>query len=156
MSEGGLELGSFCSRERYLNRLATATLSSIYLRWFYCFSSLTVSLPCTSVVRRGSIPREVRIFLKKTWNYKCVASRRVDKELIYGPKLKFDNDEFGITRVRYIEVQLCSWFDLLNFEVTNPNLYKITSLVFFTYGSNFTDTHKFNYKTAESRSRYAS
>ena len=31
---------------------------------------------------------------------------RVDKELIYVPKLKFDNDEFCITRVRYIEVQL--------------------------------------------------
>ena len=28
-----------------------------------------------------------------------VRSRRVDKELIYGPKQKFDNDEFGITRV---------------------------------------------------------
>ena len=26
--------------------------------------------------------------------------RIVDKELIYGPKPKFDNDEFGITRVR--------------------------------------------------------
>ena len=44
---------------------------------------------------RGSVPREVRLFFL---NLKLEV-RRVN--------LWSDNDEFGITRVHYIEVQLC-------------------------------------------------
>ena len=54
---------------------------------------------------RSSIAREVRCFFKINLKLEVFASRRVDKEFIYSPKPKFDNDEFGITRVRYIEVQ---------------------------------------------------
>ena len=42
---------------------------------------------------------------------RCVV-RIGDEELIYGPKPKFDNDEFGIPRVRYIEFELYYWFKL--------------------------------------------
>ena len=34
MSEGGLELGTFCSRERYLNRSATAPQIRIFMGQF--------------------------------------------------------------------------------------------------------------------------
>ena len=51
------------------------------------------------------------------------------KQLRQRVDLWFDNDEFGITSVRYIEVQLCYWIRTKiyfpeNVEVTNPNLYK--------------------------------
>ena len=60
-------------------------------------------------------PRDHRGFdspLSQNFNFKKLEIGSVKKaeeltELIYGPKPKFDNDEFGITRVRYIEVQLC-------------------------------------------------
>ena len=54
---------------------------------------------------RSSIPREVRISFFEIESAK--QAEELSKELIYGPKPKFDNDEFGITRVHYIELQLC-------------------------------------------------
>ena len=61
---------------------------------------------------RGSIPCEVILFLKKLEISSAKQGEKIDKELIFGRKPKFDCDEFGITRVRYIEVQLYYCFKL--------------------------------------------
>ena len=45
-------------------------------------------------MRPGSIPREVRFFLKKQLEIKSgKQAEEFTKKLIYGPKPKFDNDE---------------------------------------------------------------
>ena len=59
---------------------------------------------------RGSIPREVRIFFKQNLKFEV---RSMQKSWHYGTKQMFNNDEFDITWVHYIEVQLCYWFKLI-------------------------------------------